>query len=46
MLTPPTMAVAWNAMYERAYPAALQSVTGLDASTLLDAQRWVGALLA
>lgn len=46
MLTPPAMAVTWNAMYERAYPGALQATTGLDAHTLFDAQRWAAALLA
>ena len=46
MLTPPVMAVTWNAMYERAYPGALQAATGLDAHTLFDAQRWAAALLA
>lgn len=45
ILTPPAMAVAWNAMYERAYPGALQAATGLEAQTLFDAQRWAGALL-
>ncbi|MGJ6127421.1 hypothetical protein QN239_33110 [Mycolicibacterium sp. Y3] len=46
MLTPPAMVVAWNAMYERTYPGALQATTGLDAPTLFDADRWAGALLA
>lgn len=46
MLTPPDMAVAWNAMYERAYPGALQSFTGLDGDVLFDAGRWAATLLA
>lgn len=45
MLAPPTMAVEWNAMYERVHPGALQAATGLDAATLFDADRWAGALL-
>lgn len=42
MLTPPGMAVAWNAMYERVYPGVLQEFTGLEA----EADRWAAALLA
>lgn len=46
MLTPPGMAVAWNAMYERVYPGVLQAFTGLGAEELFDADRWAAALLA
>lgn len=46
MLTPPRMAVAWNAMYEHAYPGALQSFTGLSCGELFDADHWTTALLS
>ena len=45
MLTPPVMATRWNAMYERVYPGALQSFTGLASAELFDADRWAAALL-
>lgn len=45
MLTPPGMAMAWNAMYERVYPGVLQAFTGLDAGELFVADRWAAALL-
>ncbi|KAA1250199.1 hypothetical protein F0Q45_10985 [Mycobacterium simiae] len=46
MLTPPAMAVQWNAMYERLYPGALQAFTGMSVGELFDADRWAAALLA
>lgn len=45
MLTPPAVATQWNRMYERVYPGALQAVTGLTLDELVDADRWVDALL-
>ncbi len=45
VLSPPAMATQWNRMYERVYPGALQAVTGLTRDELVDADRWVDALL-
>lgn len=45
VLPPPAMATQWNRMYERVYPGALQAVTGLTLDELVDADRWVDALL-
>ncbi|MFV8141997.1 hypothetical protein ACNQR7_30910 [Mycolicibacterium senegalense] len=44
MLTAPVLATQMNAAYERAYPGALQAVTGMATEELTEPVRWEQAL--